>query len=846
MSLALAIVFISEFFGIPVINNNHDFYWEGGSSEIDIQKKGVKPGPRDHFFKNYHLGEVFSLIEVLFPWESRTWLSANINHIQCRELINEHGHNPANIAQIGTAIEIEKFNQVKDAEGKKEVLRQLSAIFGNYGDLVPVSSISKLLKRKTESSDDISPMLIGAEEKKDINFETNNIILLQPTRIVSRKNIEVNFTLVNKLFGDDEFSSFFEKNKDLKITLLVTGPLALGHFNYFINLLENFHSLVTNLKPAIRNRILLGFLFSEFDKSSFKERFTTPFGIGELYGVASLVLLPSSTEGRGLPILEAAAAGAPMFCRRFSPEEVYAKVIGKHLPREDRIKNLDFTDPQLNHDLIESVKHKIFSPKGNERDTTHNKEALKIRYSTFALKQEFEKLLYRLFLQLTSGTESHLLAKGALKDYQKHIAENKGFTQNILSTKNRQYLPGYGRMAYMLLLKSLIDPSYFRVEEKRLRGMAMQFAKELVDRNPDPAPLSQKETHQFYNSVDAIFRYREGEIPIRMDHSFAYRHRNKNYYPYRDLTPQELTGVINLLFNRIAAPPPAINIKKMEELGADWNKNLSLLYENSELAVDHIDELERKLFSNIPIALFTGNQIELELELFVLQPVRERLGLKEDDKIRSRDIDQGKLAPIFIIPRNKILGETITADVLKSYVHYDATSELRLLFKHGICKIVGSEQHSVGIHFYEVGQKVINVLQQVKNENGIIVAIGDNAAMMTDIVDLDRFHIGKASHTLASKIMGIPHGSGYVQWVPAGMRFTLSYPVPIQTGKDFSNALKSFRYKKICDSLGEDKVQRLLKRDAEEKGTPIKTLLRNLDQPTHQRSDANHSYINGL
>jgi hypothetical protein len=492
------------------------------------------------------------------------------------------------------------------------------------------------------------------------------------------------------------------------------------------------------------------------------------------------------------------------------------------------------------------VKYSIFSPKGYERDVTHNKEAIENRYSTSALKIEFERVLFRLYLQITSGTESYQLAKDALKEYKKHIAENKGFAQNVIATENRQYLPGYGQMAYMLLLKSLIDPSYFRVEEKRLRGMAMQFARELVDRNPDPAPLSQKVIHRFYNSVDTVFRYREGEIPIRMDHSFAYRHRNKNYYSYRDLTPQELTGVINLLFKKIASPPPAIKIKKAEVISDVWNKNLSKLYENSELAIDHIDELESKLFSNIPIAFFPGNQIELELDLFVLQSVRERLGLKGDDKIRSRDLIQGNLAPIFIIQLNKTIGETMTADVLRSYVYYDANPELKILFEHKICKIVGSEQHSVGIHFYEAGQKVINVLQQVKNENGIIVAIGDNAAMMTDIVDLDRFHIGKVSHPLASKILGIPFGSGYVQWVPAGMRFALSYPVPIQTGKDFSNALKSFRYKKLCDSLGEDKVLQLLKRDAEDKGTPIKTVLRNLDQPPPQKSDINHSYINGL
>ena len=44
-----------------------------------------------------------------------------------------------------------------------------------------------------------------------------------------------------------------------------------------------------------------------------------------------------------------------------------------------------------------------------------------------------------------------------------------------MNTDNREYLPGHGRMGFMLMLKSLIDPSYFRVEEQRQRGMAFAF-----------------------------------------------------------------------------------------------------------------------------------------------------------------------------------------------------------------------------------------------------------------------------------------------------------------------------------------------------------------------------------
>jgi hypothetical protein len=143
----------------------------------------------------------------------------------------------------------------------------------------------------------------------------------------------------------------------------------------------------------------------------------------------------------------------------------------------------------------------------------------------------------------------------------------------------------------------------------------------------------------------------------------------------------------------------------------------------------------------------------------------------------------------------------------------------------------------VGIHFYEVGKEVIEVLSTVRAGNGIIVALRDHAAMMTDIVDIDHFHIGCASNVLAAKIMGIPVGSGYVQWVPAGLRYTLSYPTPVQTGQNFCKALKSFRFKKLCDSLGEDQVLKILKKDAEEKGTPIS------QKRCRRKGNPNYNYL---
>lgn len=363
ISLALALVFVSEMLGIPVVCNNHDFFWESGHSEPDIQKTGTNPGPRDHFFKNHHIGEVFSILEVIYPWESRSWISLNINEQQSKRLINEYGHNPANVAEIGTAIYTEKFHKISDPSRKKEIFSQLAAIFANYGKKVPLASSADILKQEINNITDLTPMLVGSQNREHIDFEKDNIILLQPTRIIARKKIEVDFTLLKLLFDDEEFVEYFEDNSNLKLTLLVTGPIATGHLNYFIKLLNEFDGFLARVNQKHKNRILLGFIFSEYDKPSFKNKFDKPVTYTDVFNVSSFVLLPSETEGRGLPIIEAAACGIPIFCRRYQPEEVYRKIKGEDLPKYDRLKVIEFTDPRLSNEIIEDVKKQIFSKK---------------------------------------------------------------------------------------------------------------------------------------------------------------------------------------------------------------------------------------------------------------------------------------------------------------------------------------------------------------------------------------------------------------------------------------------------------------------------------------------------
>jgi len=307
ISLALAIVLVTEYMGIPVINSCHDFYWEGGNKPADIKKRKLKPGFRDFFFTNSDVGEVFSPIEVLFPWESRSWITVNINRIQEKHIIETKGHNPANVSVLGTSVNSNRFEPVSKRESIN-TLKQVGDIFHNN-----VVGIETILKNKTIYAG--KPFLTGLSKNKKFNFVNNNIVFFQPTRIINRKRIEINFSLIKKLFLNKAFVQKFIADPLLKLTIIVSGPIASGHIDYFYEVLQLFNKLLFDLPVEYRDKVFLGFLFSAFDKDEYKQKSYKLITIPDLYAAASLILLPSETEGRGLPIIESAAAGKPIFVR---------------------------------------------------------------------------------------------------------------------------------------------------------------------------------------------------------------------------------------------------------------------------------------------------------------------------------------------------------------------------------------------------------------------------------------------------------------------------------------------------------------------------------------------------
>ena len=847
VSLALAVVFLSEALGIPVINNNHDFYWEGGNREIDIVNKGLRRGPRDYFFTNSDVGEFFSIIEMLYPWESRSWLQVNINRNQCRRLIEVKGHNPANVAEISTAVDVEAFQGVS-RQRKTAALLAIADALGGYSGKLPVYSPREYLELLPSRP---GPVVVGAETNPDFDFARNNIIFLQPTRIMVRKRIQVGFKLLDRLLGKTDFKDRFESNPLLSVTLLVTGPVAAGHEGYLVSLVEEFGRLQERVPEAFRGRVFLALLFSEFDKKSFIERYGRPLSIPEIYSIASLILLPSETEGRGLPIIEAAASGVPIFCHRYHPRRVYKEVIGTHLEEQDRLRVFEFKGKRIGKKIASKISEWVFFPQDFLEDVSHNLAAVKKRYSMDSLRESIGELVLMLYHQLKPNAFSLQRIMDTLQDYQTGMETDPELLAPLLETENRCYLPGYGRLAFMHMLKSLIDPSYFRVEEQRIRGMGMGFAMRLVEESGSAGMSKQPQVTRFYNAVDNLFLCRLGEIGIRHDHSLAYRHRNKIHYGWQDFTFQELTGLINLLFGKIVDVKAEPIYETVPHHFSDRRLALLQLTNSADLAIDDRDRLLTYLGRRVPLALFLGDSMKHELDFFALQYIRDQLGIGFHEALSAAALsgESRRAAAVSVFCPEKPMGRRVAADALDHYIRARGDPEIRLLLEQGLLRIVRTQQWCVGVHLQQLGCEALRELAAIKQAGGCLVAVDDQAALMTDILDMERFHIGRVEDEIGSRIMGIPEGSGFVQYVPAGLRTTLAFPTPVQTALDLHTALKGPLFARLKEAVGERAVLDAVKRDAEEKGSPLKEVLIRLSEqedPPAAEKPVSYTYVSGV
>ena len=112
-----------------------------------------------------------------------------------------------------------------------------------------------------------------------------------------------------------------------------------------------------------------------------------------------------------------------------------------------------------------------------------------------------------------------------------------------------------------------------------------------------------------------------------------------------------------------------------------------------------------------------------------------------------------------------------------------------------------------------------------------MIGADEHAPLTTDIMDMERFHVGRVPDALTAAVTGLSPGDGYVQWVPAGLRATLAHPTPVQTARGLSETLDGPLFRRASERLGEREVLRELRRDALERGSPVTRVLEQLLTP---------------
>jgi glycosyltransferase involved in cell wall biosynthesis len=240
---------------------------------------------------------------------------------------------------------------------------------------------------------DQRPFVCGARAGLHLDLAADDsIVLLQPTRVVGRKRIERDWELVGALLEQPAFRRAFEENPNRTLTLHVTGPVPIEHQADLEKVLAAYREVLRSLPEAVADR-----LFQSFSVGTQKHpSLDHGLSIADIYQMADMILFPSETEGRGLPIPESAAARIPIVCSRYDPVEVFEEVVGEHRDERERILYLEFPEREFGSELLDAMARMLLDPGAFADRLRHNRDAVRARYSLSELKRSFAQYLERL------------------------------------------------------------------------------------------------------------------------------------------------------------------------------------------------------------------------------------------------------------------------------------------------------------------------------------------------------------------------------------------------------------------------------------------------------------------
>jgi len=203
------------------------------------------------------------------------------------------------------------------------------------------------------------------EIRRYIGLEPDDILILQPTRVVPRKGIEHAITLVGRL-------------RNPRYKLVVSHESGDEGDTYERALQEMAHEAGVDLR-FIRTRVPT-FLWGEYQATEEDE---TP-SLWDVYPCADLVTFPSLYEGFGNAFLEAFYFRKPILVNRYSIwiEDIEPK----------GFKTIDM-DGYITQEVVEEVKQILSDDKAREEMTGLNFELARRYFSYEILKRRLRSLI---------------------------------------------------------------------------------------------------------------------------------------------------------------------------------------------------------------------------------------------------------------------------------------------------------------------------------------------------------------------------------------------------------------------------------------------------------------------
>ncbi len=386
-AITLAVVIVTELFGINVISSNHDYYWEGGKSSRAIDED---PGPRDHFFKNIENKSFFDVFKKIYPWNGKRWIQVNINEPQSEALINDFGFDKEQVFELGSCISNEFLKEYDQTE-VLSARHRMTYILSDGFPVIKTIPVKEHLKSLSSWMNNQRPLVCSSSAIVELDImENGTVYCLQPTRVVGRKRIYKDLKILSALLNFSILKKAFEAGQVQQLILHITGPVPIEHQKDLEDVLNAYVELCNNIPSNIAEHVFIAFSVGTEEHPSLEKNGLKKLCIEDIYKLADIILFPSETEGRGLPIIESGASGIPIVCSRYYPGEVFDGVVGKGLPDDEQVKYILFPEgDDFSEKLLTEISNIIIKPEKREFYAKHNRVAVRKRYGIDMLVKKF-------------------------------------------------------------------------------------------------------------------------------------------------------------------------------------------------------------------------------------------------------------------------------------------------------------------------------------------------------------------------------------------------------------------------------------------------------------------------